>query len=433
MNKKSLAALGAAAVFCVAAFAAVIVVKVLKDRGGAGPQDALPAGAFVVARADLERARRWSGWSSVRRFLEGSDGADAGASGARVQREWRGVVERCGFDPLDRIDRVVAAADRGVLQGRSQNDWLAHATGRATQAEIRRCIERLVQHAGGSLQPSSLEGREVLTLLGSGDAPGPRALQLHLRERTAMAAPTAYMPTALGVAHGSLPRLGNEQALGRMLARMSDASLAVVADIAALRAQNQQTTAEVVDGLVRANPSIPDLTLARQIVTGGIGARTENGAAIVAARAQMENGNQARAFSAALQALVQARRGDVLEAIAGVQGMTQLRRILPGGPNLDAEWRDIDGAFGAARAVVEQGVRVEVDGDTVVLTLTISAAQVTAFEAGVRAVQRVVASTPSRGQQRPMPPGIPMPIEPLPERPSSGERDAPPRPAPAPL
>lgn len=430
MNKKTLAALGAAAVLCVAAFAAVIVVKMLKDRGAGSTQEALPANAFVVARVDLERARRWSSWSAVRRLLQGG-GEDGGATADRVQREWRGMVERCGFDPLDRIDRVVAAADRGVLQGRSQNDWLAHASGRATQAEIRRCIERLVQHAEGRLTPAQVENREVLTLLGPGDSASPRSPQFLLRERTVMVAPTAYMPTALGVAFGSAPRMGNEQALGRMLAKFNDASLAVVGDVAGFRAQNQQTTAEVVDGLVRANPNIPDLTLARQVMTGGVGARTENGAAIVSIRAQMENANQSRAFSTAVQALIQARRGDVLQAIAGVQGMTQLSRMIPG-QNLEAEWRDIDAAFVAARAVVEQGVRTEVDGDTVVLTLTVSSAQVTAFEAGVRAVQRVVGSRGSRAPGR-FPGGLPggVPGMPMPERAPLEDRG--PAPAPSPI
>jgi hypothetical protein len=429
VNKKTLAALGAAAVLCVAAFAAVIVVKMLKDRGAGSTQEALPANAFVVARVDLERARRWSSWSAVRRLLQGGGGEDAGASLDRVQREWRGMVERCGFDPLDRIDRVVAAADRGVLQGRSQNDWLAHASGRASQAEIRRCIERLVQHAEGRLTPAQVESREVLTLLGPGDSAGPRSPQLHIRERTVMASPMAYMPTALGVAYGSAPRMGNDQPVGRMLAKFNDASLAVVGDVAGFRAQNQQTTAEVVDGLVRANPNIPDLTLARQVMTGGLGARTENGAAIVSIRAQMENANQSRAFSAAVQALIQARRGDVLEAIAGVQGMTQLSRMLPG-QNLDAEWRDIDAAFVAARAVVEQGVRTEVDGDTVVLTLTVNAAQVSAFEAGVRAVQRVVGSRGARSPGRFPGGGVPVPGMPMPERTPLEDRAPSPTPSP---
>ncbi|MFO0628742.1 MAG: hypothetical protein U0325_24420 [Polyangiales bacterium] len=319
-----------------------------------------------------------------------------------------------------------------MLQGRSQNDWLAHASGRATQAEIRRCLERLVQHAEGRLVPAQVENREVLTVLGPGDNATPRSPQLHVRERTVMASPTAYMPTALGVVYGSAPRLGNDQPLGRMLAKFNDASLAVVGDVAGFRAQNQQTTAEVIDGLVRANPNIPDLTLARQIMTGGLGARTENGAAIVAIRAQMENGNQARAFSTAVQALIQARRGDVLEAIAGVQGMTQLSRMMPG-QNLDAEWREIDAAFAAARAVVEQGVRTEVDGDTVVLTLTVNAAQVSAFESGVRAVQRVVGSRGARTPSRFPGGGVPVPGMPMPERTPPDDRAPTPTPAPSAL
>lgn len=405
MNKKTLAALGAVAVVCVAAFAAVLAVKLLKDRQSPSAQDALPAGSFVVAKVDLTRARRWSSWGAVRRLLQGG-GEDAGAELSRVQREWRGFVDRCGFDPLERIDRVVAAADRGVLQGRSQNDWLAHASGSVTQAEFRRCIERSLQNANGRLVPATIESHEVLTVLGSNDAAGPRALQVHLRERTAMAAPTAYMPTALRVAYGSAPRLSDQQSLGRMLTRLSDGSLVVAGDIAALRAQNQQTTSELVDELVRSNPNIPDLTLARQVMTGGLALRTENGAVIATIRAQMENANQGRAFTAAVQALVQARRAQVLESIAGVQAMTQLSRMLPG-QSLESEWRDIDAAFVAARAIVEQGVRVTQDSDTVVVTITVSAAQVTSLEAGVRAVQRVVGSRGSR-----LPRGLPEPTEP---------------------
>lgn len=426
MNKKTLAALGAAAVVCVAAFAAVITVKMLKDRPGASAQDALPAGSFVVAKLDFTRARRWSSWNAVKRLLQGG-GEDAGAPTDRVQREWRGFVERCGFDPLDRIDRVVAAADRGVLQGRSQNDWMAHATGNITQAQFRQCVERSLQNAGGHLVPATVETREVLTVLGTGDAAGPRALQLHLRERTAMASPTAYMPTALRVAYGQAPQLGGDQALARMLTRLGDSSLVVVGDVAALRAQNQQTTTELVDELVRSNPNIPDLTLARQVVTGGVGVRTENGAVILTVRAQMANANQGRAFTAAAQALVQARRGQVLESIAGVQSMTQLSRILPG-QNLDNEWRDVDAAFVAVRAIVEHGVSVTQDGDTAVLNITVTSAQVTSLESGVRAVQRVVGSRGSRMPRglperdpRPMP--VPMPVPdrdtaPTPERPA---------------
>lgn len=396
MNKKTLAALGAAVVLCVAAFAGVLLFKAFKGRGGA-EAEALPAGSFVVARVDFERLRRWSAWNSLKRLVQG-DGDDAGARAQRLQTEWRGFVQRCGFDPLDRLDRVVGGGDRAILEGRSQNDWLVHASGRVSRAELQRCIEQVLQHDRGRLEPAQVEGRPVFTALSSGDSAGPRQVQLHLRERTAFAAPTAYMPNALKVVYGDLPRLGSGEAVGRMFSRLSrDSFLVVVGDVAAVRARNQQTTNEIVDDLVRANPNVPDLTLARQVVTGGLGVRTENGAVIAAARAQMENTNQARAFTAAVQALVQARRRDVLESVSSMQAMTQLSRMIPG-QNLESEWQQIDAAFAAARAVIEQGVRVEQDGDTVVLTLTVTAAQATAFEQGVRAVQRVVGS---RGDRRP--------------------------------
>jgi len=409
VNKKSLAALAAAAVLCVAAFAGVLVFRMIKGRGGAGGAEALPASSFVVARVDVERMRRWSAWASLRRMVQG-EGEDAGARLQRLQGDWRAFVQRCGFDPLDRVDRVVAAGDRGILEGRSQNDWLAHASGRVTRAELQRCIEQVLQNDRGRLEAAQVEGRPVFTALASGDTPGPRQLQVHFRESTALAAPTAYMANALKVAYGELPRLGNEQSVGRMFARLNaDSVVAVAGDIAAVRARNQQTTTELVDDLVRANPAIPDLTLARQVVTGGFALRTENGNVIATARAQMENANQGRAFTAAVQALVQARRRDVLETVSQVQAMSQLSRILPG-QNLDAEWQLIDAAFVAVRAIIEQGVRVEQDGDTAVLTVTVNAQQVGALEQGVRAVQRVVGSR-GGGRPRALPepeiPGIP--------------------------
>ena len=419
MNKKTLAALGAAVVLCVAAFAGVLLFKVFKGRGGA-EAEALPEGAFVVARVDFERLRRWSAWNSLRRLVQG-DGGDAGAREQRLQTEWRSLVQRCGFDPLDKLDRIVGGGDRAVLEGRSQNDWLVHASGRVTRAELQRCVEQILQHDRGRLEPSQVEGRPVFTALSAGDSAGPRQIQLHLRERTVMASPTAYMPSALKVAYGDLPRLGSGQSVGRMFARLSESNfLAVVADIGAIRARNQQTTNEVVDDLVRANPGIPDLTLARQVVTGGLGVRTENGAVIATARAQMANGNQARAFTAAVQALVQARRQDLLEGVSSMQAMTQLSRIIPG-QNLDAEWQQIDAAFAAARAVIEQGVQVAQDADTVVVNVTVTSAQATAVEQGVRAVQRVVGA---RGERRPR--DLPIPGLPAP-------RGEPARPMPLPL
>ncbi|MDB4930637.1 MAG: hypothetical protein JWM10_3121 [Myxococcaceae bacterium] len=362
-----------------------------KGRNSANALGRMPPNSFVVARVELDQLRNFPPFAELRRTLT-NPAPGASAREAELGRQMRDVVARCSFDPVDRVRTIYVGADRDLLAGRSTSAWVASAAHDVAPAQAVQCLAAVVALAHGTVTTAQVGGRAVQTPVFNRATPTPRDPSVHFMAGSAVVAEQAYMPTALRFAYQEAPGLSLSSPLPRMMEHLgAQRAVAVAVDVAAVRAQNQQTVTEFADDLVRANPGSADLTLARQMETGGIAFSFPNAGVEAAARGEFASATVARPFTAALQTFWAARKAEIVATIGEAQqGLGPIRAMagLAGGQDASARFERLDGAFGVARAALEQ-LRITQDDRSAVVTLTLTPPQVTTLVNAAKAAREL--------------------------------------------
>jgi hypothetical protein len=336
----------------------------------------LAATTFMVGRIDTARLRAWPAAALLHRRL-----TVAGEAHERwlqdAARDYQDMVNRCGFDPYERLSGVTVGVDRSALAGTNPNALAVFMDGRLGAPEVSRCAAWFAQQRHASLVTSQARGHTVLTARGEpGDTHTP---QFSLLDESVLVTDQSFTATALAVADGAQGGLDSGAPLNAMLARFGQETVAAVAvDVAAVRAQNQHDASELVNLAVHANPALPDLALANQVTFGGLGLRVANDAVVVAARAQLPSATLAGQFSAAIQGFIATHRDD-LNVLVG-QGRARVRSLrtsgaLPGVTDVGAMCDQLDAVLDTLVALPGQVVATT-DGAQTVLTFSLSAQQV---------------------------------------------------------
>ncbi len=387
MNKKALVGVVAVVLACLVALGGTAFWLIKKRRSaGADGVSRFAATSFLVVRGDLAQTRAFAPARTLREMLLRPN-ADSPAGVRDASREYQSLVRDCGMDPWDTLDRFAVGADRAVLQARNPSEWVAYIDGRFTPAQGQRCAEALARRDHQRLVAMQVLGHTIHALARGTDAPTERAGSLHFMDRSAVVAERRYMPTAVQLAHGAVEGMRDDAALARMLRALgANHALSVAVDLAAVKAQNARTIDEGVDDVVRANPTIPDLTLARQAQTGGAAVNLSGGAVHLTARAEFAQAIVARPFAGAVTAFVQSRRADVERLVDEVRtslGAMRLVAVL-GNAQLRERFEEIEQGLTVARTLPAQ-VTVVHEDRSVVVSLPITPPQVITLERAVRA------------------------------------------------
>ncbi len=364
-----------------------------KNHAASDGMNRLPPNSFVVARVDVDQILRFAPMAELRRTVT-HPAPGATRQETEFARKIQDFVTRCSFDPADRVHTVFVGADRTLLTGRSSNAWVVSANHNATPAQATQCLTAALELAHGSVASSTVNGHAVLTPRLQNQTPSASDPSVHFMAGSAVASPQSYMPTALGFAYHQAPGLDSGAALPLLMGRLGgQRAITVAVDVAAIRAQNQQTINEVADDLVRENPNSADLTLARQMQTGGLALGLVNNGVELLARGEFASATVARPFTAALQSVWTARKPEIISTITEAQqGLGAMRAMagLAGGQGSDERFTRVEAAFGVARAAVDQ-LRITQDDRASVVTLTLTPAQVTTLVNAVRAVKDLAA------------------------------------------
>lgn len=362
-----------------------------KNQTAGNALSRLPLNSFVVGRVELDQLRVFPPLAELRRTIT-HPAADASARERAVSQQMQDVVTRCSFDPIDRVRTVYFGADRDLLAGRSSSAWVASANTDVAPAQATQCLTAVMQLAHGTVATAQVNGRPVLTPLMQGATGTPRDPAVHFMTGSAVVAEQAYMPTALRFAYQETPGLNLASALPRMMDRLgAQRAVAVAVDVAAIRAQNQRTVTEFADDLVRANPGSADLTLARQLETGGVALSLLNNGVEAMARGEFASATVARPFTVALQTFWTSRKAEILATIGEAQqGVGAMRAMagLTGGREMGERFDRIEAAFGVARASVDQ-LRIAQDDRSAVVTMALTPQQVTTLVNAVRAAKEL--------------------------------------------
>jgi hypothetical protein len=142
---------------------------------------------------------------------------------------------------------------------------------------------------------------------------------------------------------------------------------------------------------VRANPGSADLTLARQMQTGGAAFSFPNAGVEATARGEFASATVARPFTAALQTFWAARKAEIGATIGEAQqGLGPIRAMagMTGGHDASERFDRIDAAFGVARNAIEQ-LRIAQDDRSAVVTLTLTPPQVTTLVNAAKAAREL--------------------------------------------
>lgn len=414
MNSNSLkATIGVIVLLCAAALVGTAVFLRKRHAGqNSARAGRLGPATFVIGQIDVAQMRSWSITNTLhRRFA--TPGEAQGRAMVENARHYQEMVTNCGFDPYDRVTGLVIGADRTALAGTNPNALAVFMDGRFTPAEVTRCVTWIAQQDHATVATSQLRGHTLLASNSGTGTPGHGA-QFALLDGTVLGSDQSYMPTALAVADGAQPGLAADSPLNVMLSRLGSGNMAnVVVDIAAVRAQNQHDADDAVDEAVRNNPTQPNLVLAKQATLGGFGVRVLNNAVTAMARVELPSAQLASQFSSALQGVITARRPDINnmigEARAGVSSMRALGALRGGGGDLGPQFDQINAALDVFAALPAQLV-VTTDAVQTVVTLPVSAQQVTTLESAVRALGEIIQQgSQNRGRPSP-PPGLELPM-----------------------
>ncbi len=392
MNNKAL--LGASAAVLVALGGLTGTALYLwKKRGGAtaASLSQLPAESVVVVRGQLAPLRGFGPAQSLRRFLTGTDPV-AGPDFTRQAREtYRGLTQNCGFDPWDSLQTFRVGVDRAATEARNPSAFVVYADGTFTAAQARRCAEYLSGRSQESLRPLEVDGRTAYAVARPGAEPEARAAALHFRDGSVLMAERPYLPTALGLAYGTVPGLRDDAPVARMLGVLGGSNvLEVAADAAQIRRQNPQSAGEFVDGLVRDNPSLPNLSLAREVQTVGFGLNVSAGGVTMRARFELPQASQATTFSAAVQGLIVARRSEGLRMLEEAQGQLRAAQLVVAltAPEMRQKIDEVDAGITTARQVIG-AIQTTTEARHTVVTLAVTPPQVQSLERAARAASEV--------------------------------------------
>ena len=394
VNKKPLlAVIGVVVLVCVAGLAWTAWHITHGRPSGTARASRLPHDAFLVVTVDMAQARAWPTAASLRNTLA-APGADASPGTQDAARRYQEVISHCGFDPWQKVDGLSLGVDRTVLAGRSEADLATFIDGSFTTEQARQCLTWVATQNHRQVTPGEVSHHPVLTSVRDGAA-GQRTQQFALLDHTVMFADQTYMAHALAVVDGAAPGLPADSTLTRMLERLGPSNLVnAMVDVTAVRAQNARDIDSAVDTLVHDNPTAPNLVLLKQVQTGGLAVRGGNNAVTVTARLDLPDGGAAGTLTAALNSLVTARRGDLGQAIDQAQAsVTQMQAMMAlGGSNTDLsrQFQQAGQGFAAVRQVLNQ-IHVAADGRTSVVTVDFTPQQVSALDAGVRAMAEIVA------------------------------------------
>lgn len=160
--------LRAAAIVGLATVAAFVVFRGTSGGGSSAPrmpEDAVPAGAFVVADVDVDALRA----SPLGPALFGDKGRALGVGG---------VAEACGFDPLSRVKRAALSVPE---EESDRGEFGVAARIEVTGEELQRCVARLSERRGGSAETREAGSFVVLDAPPAPAQPLPAPPSLHRR------------------------------------------------------------------------------------------------------------------------------------------------------------------------------------------------------------------------------------------------------------
>ena len=363
-----------------------------KNRTASNALSRLPPNSFVVGRVEFSQLRAFPPLADLRRTIT-HPAPGASARETALSRQMQDVVTRCSFDPVDHLRTVFVGADRDLLAGRSTSAWVATGLYDVAPAQATQCFNAVMGLSHGTVATSSVNGHTVLTPAFRGSTGTARDPAVHFMSGGMVVAEQGYMPNALRFAYQDAPGLSLSSPIAHMMDRLgAQQAIAVAVDVAAIRAQNQQTINEFADDLVRANPGSADLTLARQMETGGAAVSLVGNGVEAVARGEFPSATVARPFTTALQSFWVARKAEILSTISeSQQGFGAMRAMagLAGGRETGERFARIDAGFADARAAVDQ-LRITQDDRSAVVTLTLTPQQVTTLVNAARAGQELV-------------------------------------------
>ncbi|MBL8600380.1 MAG: hypothetical protein JNK72_00505 [Myxococcales bacterium] len=363
-----------------------------------------------VVRLNVEALRAFAPAQSLRNEIMGNQ-QSAALREARTRYEE--ANRACGGELWQTLRGLTVGVDKSLTEARNPSAWVAYLDTSLNAEQARRCAEYFVSQArsGETLAASELSGQTVYSPVRPGAQPGNREATLYFAEHTAALTERSYMGTVIGLLRGTSPGLGTDHRLNVMLRQLGGPNMLDGAvDLQQIRQQNAQSVNEAVDTLVRENPGQPDLTLARQLVTGGMALRQNNGGIVFEARGAFLQATVARPFTAAVEALIQARRSQAITTLEEVQG--QLRGpaalLALGNASLRQQLDDVNAGLDALRASLNQ-ITTRTDDLTTVVTLTMTPPQVQAVERAIRSggtlAEEMMGSRAARRRANPFPGG----------------------------
>ncbi|MBI5518063.1 MAG: hypothetical protein HY909_30110 [Deltaproteobacteria bacterium] len=440
MNRKSLTTtLGVLLALVVAGLATVGLWKLRNKNTSADPAHSarLPRDTAVIVQLDMAQVRRWGTSGSLRNWLQrGTEGPARDRA-----RRYNEMVQGCGFDPWDKLDRATFALDRSMLQGTSSDARVLYLDGTFTQDQARACATWFVRQDSERNELRALTvGRHQVYFPSPPDlAPPERGPRFAFFGASALYADAPYMTRALQLYDGEQPGLEATAPVATQLARLSQGGMLYASmDVQAVRMQNPQDLDGFVEFLMQLSPGTPNLDLARRVNTAGASLGTSQGGTTLTLRAEMPDADAARTFSTALQALLNEKKPEARSALREFQGQLEMmqglgalgRSLGAGAPDLSAQFRQVNQGLSTLSEMLDQ-ITVRADGTSVIATLTANAQQVTTLESAARAgtdiLERLPAqrglpgrSPPLEDARPPEPPGPSGTPEPAPSAPTPG-------------
>jgi hypothetical protein len=175
----------------------------------ADPLDAAPRSSYLVATANLTELRRSPLYGLV--FGSGATGSQEPSMRSRPLVDPRAigldkVIDACGFEPLERVDRLMLAVPEEGERG--ELGLAAHVL--ATPAELTTCAERLAAARGERIEPKTRGAFAVLEAPASSSAPSPKLA--YGRKNLLVVGRGVWFDTLLLAAEGKEPRATTDSA-----------------------------------------------------------------------------------------------------------------------------------------------------------------------------------------------------------------------------
>ena len=389
-SKVLIAVIGAVFVVCagVFAFAAWKIMK--RPRAGGGLAGRVSRDAIIIGSLDLRQVRGWQPALDARDALTRPP-QGAAAMQREAAEKYAEFVRNCGIDPWQKLDTVSVSVERSAVAGTDNSAIAAFADGTFTQPDADRCIRWIATQSNRTIAPSTVNGHTVLTPVRQGQQPDGREGQFTLLGNTVLATEQRYTQRALAVLDGSSPSLAADAPLNQMMRRLGPTVfLGGAADVAELRARQARTADEVIDDLVRANPTAPDLALLRQARMAGFGLSVVANNLQVAARVEVPTAANAASLTGACTTVLNARRTEALQALRQAKAAQGMMRMTVGAVGGMAErFAALDRGFDAGEQVLNQ-LACRAEASDAVLAVTVTQPQITSLQNALRAFSEVM-------------------------------------------